>query len=325
MKYFIKIFFNLGLIIFSSTVFAQEAGIRIIGKMVIVKGNYDDSKIEIRKNGELIRTANGNEKIEMKLEKDAEYYFTFVKTEYVSKSIAFITKNIPEERWKQGFAVRDFKVELNKQEANDVILSFNHPVGVYTYDRVMNDFYESKDYSTTRLKRMAGLDTSQKAENARKKFDAEILKKAEAKRKAVEDARIKADADAKRKADEDASKKAAEEAKRKAEMDAKKRADDEIQLKKETEAKRKAVEEARLKNEADIKHKAELDAQKKAKDEEDSRLKEERDAKKKQAELDKINKEKEDSIENANQMLEKNRKEYKTKLKEQKGLMNRVH
>ena len=164
---FIYIYILLIFFFITTIAFSQQAGLKIIGKMIVVKGDFSDSKIEIRKNGELIKTIGGNEKIEMDLEKDKDYYFNFLKDGYISKSVVFITRNIPEDRWKKGFPPHDFKVELNKQGEDDVILTYNNPVGVFEYDKVMNDFFETKDYSATKLKllkQLAGLDTSKVAE-----------------------------------------------------------------------------------------------------------------------------------------------------------------
>ena len=108
-----------------------------------------------------------------------------------------------------------------------------------------------------------------KAEEAKKKAEAEAKKKAEeeAKKKAEAEAKKKAEEEAKKKAEAEAKKKAEEEAKKKAEAEAKKKAEEEAKKKAEAEAKKKAEEEAKKKAEAEARKKAEAEARRKAEEE----------------------------------------------------------
>jgi len=133
----------------ASTGFAQNEGVKVFSKMKLEVGNYDHSLFEVMKNGILIMKDSGRKKINIPIEKDFDYIFTYEKKGYISKSIEFSTKNIPEKRWKIGFSPHNVTVVLEAQKDTNVPLFYKNPVGVIFYDKGINDFLERKDYSLT--------------------------------------------------------------------------------------------------------------------------------------------------------------------------------
>ena len=276
------------------SILLSQNGLQISARLIIKKGELQGSKISIYKNGNLERQMPVSSKgvLELTLDYDCDYIFSFEKEGYISKKIAIDTR-IPDKLKESFDKVTAFDVELFKQSENEV-KEYKNPVARIQFSSQISDFVFDTDYSL-RVQQEIAQANKDLVEERKKQESLDLAKKEEEKRQQLlAEAQKRAEAEAQRKAAEEKArqveaeqlKKEAEE-RRLAEAKAKEEA-----LKREEELRLKAREEARIKAEQEALRIAE---QKRIEEEklkqEQERIRQEEEAKRKAAEEARIKEE----------------------------------
>ncbi|MEO6902953.1 MAG: hypothetical protein ABI315_07350 [Bacteroidia bacterium] len=117
-------------------------------KLLIIKGNLENSLITVQKNGSAYKVIDPNkEKYDIDLELGATYTLTFTKQNYITKSI-IVDTHVPAGREKRDFGKFSAKVELLQQPSGEVV-TYSQPVGRIKYSDAVADFDFDKDYTAT--------------------------------------------------------------------------------------------------------------------------------------------------------------------------------
>ncbi|MDB4104146.1 hypothetical protein N9545_01310 [Salibacteraceae bacterium] len=268
---------------------AQKNEFIVEGRFKIDGGSVGGAKILVEKDGQQVKSIEGDSKFEVGLDFQAIYVISFVKEGFVTKRLRFDT-HVPSDRVDYGFEPFRFSVELFEQYDDVNMVVFNQPVGKISYSDLIYEFDYDTDYTKsiqTRIdqamdevevakvkkiekdassaKEVANLTSSAEKNNKSGNYTDAIsnleealkLKKdpiiekriQEIKQEAKKEAEVATAAEAKAKADA-----VAEAAAEKAAVEAKAKA----------EAEAKAAEEAKAKAEAEAEAKAALEAEEKA-------------------------------------------------------------
>lgn len=117
-------------------------------KLLITKGNLENSLITIQKNGSVYRVIDPNkEKYDVDLVLDETFTLVFTKPNYITKSI-IVDTHVPAGREEEDFAKFSAKVELEMQPPEEVV-TYSQPVGRIKYSDDYEDFDFDKDYTAT--------------------------------------------------------------------------------------------------------------------------------------------------------------------------------
>jgi hypothetical protein len=116
----------------------------------VVNGSYEDSKVYLRKGDRTVGSFDGRRTVTLRLEYNGEYRIDFTKPGFITKSI-IINTTVPEKRRKRGFDEYKIGVRLFKQYPGVNVVIFNQPVAVITYQREIDDFGYSTDYTKSIL------------------------------------------------------------------------------------------------------------------------------------------------------------------------------
>lgn len=221
---------------------AQAPTLTVSGKLKIEKGNLDQSKITLEKNGEIIqeKSLSGSGKFEFELDYNADYIFSFSKEGFVTKKVSFNT-HIPNDVLNsKDFNPEpfNFMVSLFKQYDGVNYVVFNQPVGKIRFNGSLGEFDYDTDYTKSIQSHIQEIEDQVKQEelkeeNQNNQQQADLSrqdKEMKEQERAQMIAQLKADADARKKAEEE--RKLAD-AKAKADLEAKLKADAEIRKKQE--------------------------------------------------------------------------------------------
>lgn len=116
----------------------------------VVNGSYEDSKVYLRKGDRTVGSFDGRRNLTLRLEYNGEYRIDFTKPGFITKSI-IVNTTVPEKRRKRGFDEYKIGVRLFKQYPGVNVVIFNQPVAVITYQREIDDFGYSTDYTKSIL------------------------------------------------------------------------------------------------------------------------------------------------------------------------------
>lgn len=131
------------------TAFATDA-LYMPVQFIVENGNYDNSLVVLKKNGETVFTLPGEKNMRLKLECDNNYVVAFSKPGYITKQIQVDTR-APEERRRQGFDPYKIGVRLYKQYSGINIVVYNQPVASIRYMASLDDFGYDTDYTKSIL------------------------------------------------------------------------------------------------------------------------------------------------------------------------------
>lgn len=124
---FISLFLVLG-----STCTLVAASLIIPVQLSIENGNYENSFVNVKKNGESIYSLPGEKNLRLKLELNSDYILSFSKNGYITKQI-HVRTDIPEERVRGGLDPYKIGVRLFKQYEGVNIVVYNQPVAFIRY------------------------------------------------------------------------------------------------------------------------------------------------------------------------------------------------
>lgn len=264
---------------------AQKNEFIVEGRFKIDGGSVGGAKILVEKDGQQVKSIEGDSKFEVGLDFQAIYVISFVKEGFVTKRLHFDT-HVPIDRVDYGFEPFRFSVELFEQYDDVNMVVFNQPVGKISYSDLIYEFDYDTDYTKsiqTRIdqamdevevakvkkiekdassaKEVANLTSSAEKNNKSGNYTDAISNLEEAlklKKDPIIEKRIQ---EIKQEAKKEAEVATAAEAKAKEEAEAKAAKEAKASAEAAKEAEEKAATEAKAKEEADAKAIAEAQAQ----------------------------------------------------------------
>lgn len=143
-----SIFIGLMLLLFSSTILAQEPLFSVKLKFSCQQGGLENSLITITRDGKPYRTIDPNKgKYLIDLELGSDFVFTFTKPGHITKQV-IINTVVPNGREDEEFGKFVAEVGLEIQP-EDKIITYSQPVGKIKYNGILGDFDYDKDYTQT--------------------------------------------------------------------------------------------------------------------------------------------------------------------------------
>ncbi|CAN5487547.1 hypothetical protein BH11BAC2_BH11BAC2_01510 [soil metagenome] len=145
-----KILLSAILLLMASSCLMAAVALRLPIQFTIENGNYAQSIITIKKNGETVNTFQGNRNSNLKLEYGNEYMLLFSKPGYITKSIR-VNTSVPMERTENGFEPYKIGVRLFKQYEGVNIVIYNQPVAFIRFHNELDEFGYDVDYTKSIL------------------------------------------------------------------------------------------------------------------------------------------------------------------------------
>ena len=159
------------LAIFSFADDDQDWKIRVNGLVTEDQAKIDGAVISLLKNSRLMQqvVTSGNGKFVFVLKSGADYLIEVSKPGYATKSLAFSTKNVPNECVREGFP--DFPIEIRLfQEVDGVSMEvLDYPVGKIIYSPLADDFTIDMEYHQSIKADLAQLSRDLKAAQSNEK------------------------------------------------------------------------------------------------------------------------------------------------------------
>jgi len=170
--FLLAIFFCISLFISNSAY--SQGSLQSYVKVRVKKGNTDGSQIVLFKDGVNVGTfpTGRGGKFEVRLDYDADYIFSFEKTDYVTKKININTQ-VPSTYPREKDNIIDFEVELEPQVDMTAIKVYDNPVGRIRFDHRKNDFGYDVDYSASFQKKVREEEKKLAEENKQKEAQKE--------------------------------------------------------------------------------------------------------------------------------------------------------
>ena len=125
---------------------AQKNEFIVEGRFKIDGGSAGGAKILVEKDGQQVKSIEGDSKFEVGLDFQAIYVISFVKEGFVTKRLRFDT-HVPIDRVDYGFEPFRFSVELFEQYDDVNMVVFNQPVGKISYSDLIYEFDYDTDYT----------------------------------------------------------------------------------------------------------------------------------------------------------------------------------
>ena len=125
---------------------AQKNEFIVEGRFKIDGGSVGGAKILVDKDGQQVKSIEGNSKFEVGLDFQAIYVISFVKEGFVTKRLRFDT-HVAIDRVDYGFEPFGFSVELFEQYDDVNMIVFNQPVGKISYSELIDEFDYDTDYT----------------------------------------------------------------------------------------------------------------------------------------------------------------------------------
>ena len=125
---------------------AQKNEFIVEGRFKIDGGSVGGAKILVEKDGQQVKSIEGDSKFEVGLDFQAIYVISFVKEGFVTKRLRFDT-HVPSDRVDYGFEPFRFSVELFEQYDDVNMVVFNQPVGKISYSDLIYEFDYDTDYT----------------------------------------------------------------------------------------------------------------------------------------------------------------------------------
>lgn len=119
-------------------------------QFVVVNGDFSESMIYLRREGETVASFRGQKNLRLRLDFNTEYTIDFTKPGYITKTIRVNTK-VEEDRKKYGFDPYKIGVRLFKQYEGVNTVIYNQPVASIRYLAEMDDFGYDTDYTKSIL------------------------------------------------------------------------------------------------------------------------------------------------------------------------------
>ena len=136
------------ILMFSSSLNAQENKLNLKLKLNIQKGGLDNALITISREGKPYRVIDPSKgKYKIDLELNSEFSFVFTKMGYITKTV-IIDTHIPKGREDDYFNEFIADVTLEAQPV-DKIVTYSQPVGKIKYSNAAGDFDFDNDYTAT--------------------------------------------------------------------------------------------------------------------------------------------------------------------------------
>lgn len=180
----LRLFFLVFILLFESIGSLSATSLIIPVQLTIENGNYDNSFINIKKNGEALYSLPGEKNLRLKLELDADYILSFSKNGYITKQI-HVRTDIPKERVRGGLDPYKIGVRLFKQYEGVNIVVYNQPVAFIRYLIDTDEMGYDVDYTKsilsdlevaeTTLKKMAQEEREQIALSIKLRLSSPIL------------------------------------------------------------------------------------------------------------------------------------------------------
>lgn len=140
-------------------------------QMTIENGSFENSFVNVKKNGESIYSLPGEKNLRLKLELNADYILSFSKNGYITKQI-HVRTDIPEERVRGGLDPYKIGVRLFKQYEGVNIVVYNQPVAFIRYLVDTDEMGYDVDYTKSILSDLQDAETKleQKAKEEREQL-----------------------------------------------------------------------------------------------------------------------------------------------------------
>lgn len=119
-------------------------------QFVIENGDFTNSTVNVKKNGEVVLSMLGERNMHLKLEYGNKYLLSFSKPGYITKKIEVNTE-VALEHGKQGFEPYKIGVRLFKQYEGVNIVVYNQPVAIINYQASIDAFEYDVDYTKSIL------------------------------------------------------------------------------------------------------------------------------------------------------------------------------
>lgn len=119
-------------------------------QFVIENGDFTNSTVNVKKNGEVVLSKLGERNMHLKLEYGNAYLLSFSKPGYITKKIE-VNTNVAVEHGKQGFEPYKIGVRLFKQYEGVNIVVYNQPVALIKYQASIDGFGYDVDYTKSIL------------------------------------------------------------------------------------------------------------------------------------------------------------------------------
>jgi len=119
-------------------------------EFTIENGDFTNSTVNVKKNGDLVLSKIGERNMRIKLEYGNNYLLSFSKPGYITKKIE-VNTIVPIERGKQGFEPYKIGVRIFKQYEGVNIVVYNQPVALIKYLADLDAFNYDVDYTKSIL------------------------------------------------------------------------------------------------------------------------------------------------------------------------------
>ena len=119
-------------------------------QFMVENGNYDQSLVVLKKNGETVFTLPGEKNLRLKLEFNEDYVVAFSKPGFITKQVRVDTR-VPAERLELGFDPYKIGVRIYKQYEGVNIVVYNQPVACVRFMASLDDFGYDTDYTKSIL------------------------------------------------------------------------------------------------------------------------------------------------------------------------------
>ena len=119
-------------------------------QLTIENGTFENSIVDVKKNGEEVLSITGEKNMRLKLEYGNEYLLSFSKPGYITKKVE-VNTTVAEEHGKQGFEPYKIGVRLFKQYDGINIVVYNQPVAKIKYLADLDEFNYDTDYTKSIL------------------------------------------------------------------------------------------------------------------------------------------------------------------------------
>jgi hypothetical protein len=168
---FLRTYFIALLLLFGSCIAVEAASLIIPVQFTIENGTFENSFVNVKKNGESIYSLPGDKNLRLKLELNSDYILSFSKNGYITKQI-HVRTDIPEERVRGGLDPYKIGVRLFKQYEGVNIVVYNQPVAFIRYLVDMDEMGYDVDYTKSILSdlQLAETKLEQKAKEEREQL-----------------------------------------------------------------------------------------------------------------------------------------------------------
>jgi hypothetical protein len=159
------------LLLIANSISVAAASLIIPVQLTIENGSYENTFVNVKKNGESIYSLPGEKNLRLKLELNSDYLLSFSKNGYITKQI-HVRTDIPEERVRGGLDPYKIGVRLFKQYEGVNIVVYNQPVAFIRYLVDTDEMGYDVDYTKSIMSDLQEAETKleQKAKEEREQL-----------------------------------------------------------------------------------------------------------------------------------------------------------